>query len=232
MTLKEEVAAVANELRHYHVKCNANDGREPRSLAERVAFWAIVTTALAATTFSIAGAVLAEGHWLLQSQNRQAFLVCYLLLTIFTAVLLVLDFQRSKVSRFLKDPTGEVLCAMPKRLMSQVEFFTKLDEFSSVSIRYVGDELARRSKLGHSTTGLLVGSLTRVGLFPAVLLILIAISKTSTSKGVSVYEVSAFFMVALYFFCFRLGEFITKFEQYGDVLETYLNGRKSTEEQS
>ncbi len=225
MERKEEVALIVKEIMTLRQERHEEEEKNSYSLVGKILSFA--TLAIGAI-FIIGSKFLNSNSLLIQPEYKQAFWMVFLFLTVIAALFLAIDFKKSGIWPFIKDPTGIVLEAMGDNLTSYIVMFQKLDSFSTEAITLTRDELARRSKIGISITGLLVGSLTKVGLLPAIIAILVTASKTGEgSDSIYAYEIFSYMLVGLYFFCFRVGEAVVDFERYSDVLNTYLKERAS-----
>ena len=76
---------------------------------------------------------------------------------------------------------------------------------------------------------MLVGVLTKVGLLPAVLAVLVMIVKHNSDNGFSLVSIAAFALIGIYFLCFKLTEASVKFEEYQSILNDYIDMRERTQ---
>jgi hypothetical protein len=76
---------------------------------------------------------------------------------------------------------------------------------------------------------MLVGVLTKVGILLAVLATLVIILKVNGEFGLSPVSWAGFFLITIYFLCFRLIEASVKFDEFQSIISDYVETRKGNE---
>ncbi len=160
------------------------------------------------------------------------YMLTYLAVLLASTIALVLfsylDYSRDKkLKSFMKDPVGDLLKSSDERLKCEIKLYAKFDEYPIDALIQARNYLTRKKSLIESVSNMLVGVLTKVGLLPAILAILISVFKVHSGSGYSLISLVAFVLVGIYFFCFKLNEASVRFEEYQSIVGDYIEMKQS-----
>jgi hypothetical protein len=159
------------------------------------------------------------------------YILLYLIVLLTSLTLMMvssyLDYSRDKeLKSFIKDPTLNILEASDRRLADEIKLYKSLDEYPAEAVIQTRNFLARKRTLVESVSSMFVGILTKVGVLPAVLAVLIMITKVDSGNSFSIVTMVGFVLIGIYIFCFRLIEASVKFDEYRSIISDYVDMRK------
>lgn len=214
---------VLADLISYRKELNENKEDKKSSWFKQLSFWVWVFGIL----------LLAIGHFVrkneitIPTEYVLIYLIVFLASLIGTVILTYLEFTRDKeIISFLKDPTADFLKVSDETLKDEIALYASLDKYPLNALIQTRNYLARKKSLIESISSMFVGLLTKIGILPAVVAVLVVIAKLNNDGGISLVSMVAFVSIGVYFICFRLIEASIKFEEYQSILSDYIEMRQ------
>jgi len=214
---------VLADLIAYRKGLNEIKEHKKSSWFKRLSFWIWVFGIL----------LLAIGHFVRNNEITMPteyvliYLIVFLASLIGTAIFTYLDFSRDKeVRSFLKDPAADFLKVSDEILKDEIALYSSLDKYPLNALIQTRNYLTRKKSLIESISSMFVGVLTKIGILPAVVTVLVVIAKLNNDGGISLVSMVIFTSIGAYFICFRLIEAAIKFEEYQSILSDYIEMRQ------
>ena len=217
LALTEEVEKIFARLAVFREENNRSfdEGEETRHfLPKRLRIFAFWLTVLGVALIPI-GQHFAFNIWLIVM-----FMVMVVIGCVGMSFSLFADFKG-----ILKDGVVDFFKASERDAHLDVELYESFSEFSVESLQMVSNKLTISTTSLQSAIDMLVGGFTKVGIIPAVITILIALSKLDSEYFLNFYFV-AIVVTVVYVVCFKFSGtriFLTKYISYIDF---HLKHRK------
>lgn len=145
-----------------------------------------------------------------------------LILLGFVGIMVHAFMTRESMKVFFTDATLDLLKGFPELAKSDLEFLQSLDKYSFESLRFVKLRFDNSVSSLNTLVGLLVGFLEKIGIFPALLALIVAFVKLPQSGALSLYTIAAFIVLGVYFVCFKVSVSKMFFNRYSFLLDFYL----------
>ncbi len=218
-----DARGVLAELISYREEMSQVEENKKRSLSTRVSFWIWVFG-----IFLFLIGYLAVRHEItIPSEYTLVYLIIFLVSLVVAVIFTCFKVSRNKEFRsFLKDPVADFLNASDQILKDEIALYARFDKYPLDAVIQIRNYFTRKKSLIESISSMLVGVLTKVGLLPAVLAVLVMIAKLNSDNGFSLVSIAAFALIGIYFVCFKLTETSVKFEEYKSILSDYIEIRE------
>ena len=213
--LSDEVAELFAEFVRYYEEGNLDYKKETAKGWGKYFFLSVTISLLIAISF-----VLLGSFFPVEYLTANPHLVTYIYVYIIFGLLVILfsfwlDFK--SMEGFLKDTTLDFLKTHSEAGKKEIEFLEGLSGYSVQALTYVKLRYEQSFIDKDQVVGLLVGTLTKVGILPALLALLLAAYKLSNP-----YTYAAFSIVGIYFMAFKISSAGIRFKRYSFLLGFYL----------
>jgi len=158
--------------------------------------------------------------------------VIYYLFALFVLIILSasvwVEYQLSR--EFFKDVVLDHLNASRDRVHDEVLFFARLSKYSLLSLKHVQFRFNESNEFGNSLVGLFVGFISKTGIIPAVILLILAILNVNDQTSISIFGYLSFASIVIYFISFKVMMVVMKYKSYSDMLGFYIENYRNESE--
>lgn len=226
--LSDEVAELFAEFVRYYEEGNLDYKEEIAKGWGKYFSLSVTISLLIAISFVLLGAFFPV-EYLTANPHLVTYVYVYIIFG-FMVLLFCFWLDFKSMEGFLKDAPLDFLKAYPETGKKEIEFLERLSGYSVQAITYV----KLRYEQGYNDTGqvvgLLVGTLTKIGIFPALFALLLAAYKVSDES--KLYTYAAFSIVGIYFMAFKVSNAGIRFKRYSFLLSFYLEHMRETSQEA
>ncbi len=225
--IAEEVSEIFQEFVAFKKAINENYKEESFKKYNRMNIWFNLICIFSALSYVFLGQYYFPVLFKEYGYVLSWILVALIVGTAFFMLFIWSDIRELK--DFLEDAPLHFLKAYPEIGKVEIEFLQKLDGYSSQALEFVRLRFDQANDDQGMVVNLLIGSLTKIGIFPAFLALVFALYKVPEASNSFLVMVLTFMVMGIYFVCFKVSSAGIRFKRCSFLIGFYLEHLRKVE---